>query len=294
MPSIGVTTEIAVSRIRAIRVFALVATGLIVYYNFITSCSPFYSPTYYDSECAKALVPVGTQVQYPYYKMTTTAQIDDYDGSSPQNCYVTNVMIQEYLATESLPLLKFHMNITCNDGLIGLTIDDYTTELWNRQYGNLRSSATIYKNITDFGPGAPFDAIEYKFNWTDSDSDTRLFRGNTTIQIPPTDTRLDRSMFQNLTGFALSNVNSTAIPGMKYLCNRCGAKASWRAQTYSLAWQYFYNTFNTVISIYGTIVMIWTYGLQSDLKALLTQIKNENVGRGDVEAEGVPLANWKQ
>ncbi|KAF9348566.1 hypothetical protein BGX26_013030 [Mortierella sp. AD094] len=236
MPSLGVTTDITVSRIRTIRVIALVATGLIVYYNFITTCSPFYSSTYDYSECDKALVPVGSQVQYPYYKMSTTAQIDEYDGSSPRDCYTTDVMIQEYLATESLPSLKVH--------------------LWNEQYVSIYNVAIIYKNTTVFGPGAPFDAVEYKFNWTYADNDSRLFYGNNTILIPSTDTRLDRSLFQNLVGFAKTDVSSRPILGVKYFCNRCGAKASWRAQKGAMAWQYFYNTFNTVLSVYGTIVMM--------------------------------------
>ncbi|KAF8939850.1 hypothetical protein EDD21DRAFT_406094 [Dissophora ornata] len=283
--SVGVTFDMSARRAWAIRVSTLIAFVAITYYNYISTCSPYYSTTYLP-DCANTLIPAGTELMYPLFKMQTLVQIDDYDGFEPQECVFGDVIIQEWLASVAVPAIKLQMVMNCTNG-ISLAVGDITYQYWNENYVYIAGNASYFQNIQVFGPGFPFDAVEFKFNCTNSDGDSRLFHGNETIQVLPSDTRLDRSFFTHMMSLSQTDVQSRPLPNVKYLCSKCAAGADWKGQSYALAWQFAYNTFNTVVSVYALIAFFWTMSLASDLADLMEKVEKEKAAKGDPEEEAM-------
>ena len=53
-----------------------------------------------------------------------------------------------------------------------------------------------------------------------------------------------------------------------------------------MAWQFAYNTFNTVVSVYTLIAFFWTMSLTSDLAVLMEKVeRGKAASKGDLEEE---------
>ncbi|KAF9425598.1 hypothetical protein BGZ76_003170, partial [Entomortierella beljakovae] len=102
MPSVAVTSEYGISnrRVLVIRAISVVAVAFIVAYNFVTSCTPFFSPIFENTseiECEKKLITAGTEIMYKGFKMVAVTQIDEYSGLFMSGCQAHHVIIQEHL-----------------------------------------------------------------------------------------------------------------------------------------------------------------------------------------------------
>ncbi|KAF9349917.1 hypothetical protein BGX26_011856 [Mortierella sp. AD094] len=193
-----------------------------------------------------------------------------YDGSNVTNCNLKNVIIQMSLTAPQAPIFKLNMDMDCSNG-ISIFVYDLTFELWNQFYNLISASATDYKYYTAI-PGWPFDAVEFKLNWTTSDSFMRFFHGNDTTPMDPQNITPGIAVFNAIMNSAIQDVQNNAIPGVKYLCSQCGSQADWKGEKYALAWKFTYNTINTVVSIYALIIFFLTLSEKDKLPYLLEYI----------------------
>ncbi|KAG0014979.1 hypothetical protein BGZ80_010127, partial [Entomortierella chlamydospora] len=221
-------------KVLALRVITIVAFGLITFCNFISTCSSYYSPTF-NNECAKALITPGAQLRYPRFMMMTDSQAL-YDGNSVTDCSLRDVIIQMLLAAPQAPSFTLNMNMDCSNG-ISIFVYDITFTFWDQYYGLIATSATNYKYYTAI-PGWPFDAVEFKQNWTTSASDNnmRFFFGNYTYTMPPQTVAPGHAIFDTIMNSAIQDVQDNAIPGVKYLCSQCGVQANWKGEKFALIW----------------------------------------------------------
>ncbi|KAF9158659.1 hypothetical protein BGX21_003495 [Mortierella sp. AD011] len=164
------------------------------------------------------------------------------------------------------------MNMDCSNG-ISIFVYDITFTFWDQYYGLIATSATNYKYYTAI-PGWPFDAVEFKQNWTTtlSDNNMRFFFGNYTYTMLPQDVAPGHVIFDTIMNSAIQDVQDNVIPGVKYLCNQCGAQANWKGERFTLIWKFIYTTFNTTVSVYALIIFVFALSEKDKLPDLLEYI----------------------
>ncbi|KAG0210166.1 hypothetical protein BGX28_009606 [Mortierella sp. GBA30] len=286
-----VTSKFSSTQTWILRSTIVLSAVAIAVYNFMTSCSPYYDIKYSPNNCVKTMIPPGSQIFYNSFSMATKGQLS-YDEFTPQNCSTYNVAIKAWFAARDAPQLKIYMDIGCNND-IDLSVVDFNFKFWHDHYNEIINTVIYYRKWNT--SSSPIEAVESKHNWGEGkDNSLRLFDQEKTVAIfGDTDKTVDRSLFEKIMRAAVDDVQTGPIPGVKYLCNRCGSHALWSEEgaAPALVWKLIFNTVNTTFSVYALILFLLCLSTTDSLYDILSKIqrqdKDEMVPFMEIESEQV-------
>ncbi|KAF9350391.1 hypothetical protein BGX26_011426, partial [Mortierella sp. AD094] len=107
----------------------------------------------------------------------------------------------------------------------------------------------------------------------------KLFNSAGMKKFLPTDPTIDRSFFYTMMEEALEDVQTSTLPGVQYICNKCGTHAVWTGQSSAsaLIWKFIFNTANTSVSVYALIVFMLAFSMKDSLLDLLPKDKDKSI-----------------
>jgi hypothetical protein len=118
--------------------------------------------------------------------------------------------------------------------------------------------------------------MEYQINAIDPSHEKAIVLANDNgdYRLVSSTADIDRRFIQKTMKDVVDEIHNNTLPGVRYLCNKCGWKADWTGQKGSLIWKMVYNTVNTVGSIVGLLLIPLSLGVDNQLASLL---RKENV-----------------